>query len=81
MSATTHQITIHVTPLPHLIAWEMRDTERRLGHGSVGPDSWAEIRNIQIRAGVAAVEVASPLDGFSAGLLALAETFGWRVAT
>lgn len=81
MSATTHQITIHVTPLPHLIAWEMRDDERRLGHGSVGPDSWAEIRNIQIRAGVAAVEVASPLDGFSAGLLALAATFGWRVAT
>lgn len=81
MSATTHQITIHVTPLPHLIAWEMRDTDRRLGHGSVGPDSWAEIRNIQIRAGVAAVEVASPLDGFSAGLLALAETFNWRVAT
>ena len=81
MSATTHQITIHVTPLPHLIAWEMRDDERRLGHGSVGPDSWAEIRNIQIRAGVAAVEVASPLDGFSAGLLALAKTFGWRVAT
>ena len=41
MSTATHQITIHVTPLPHLIAWEMRDDERRLGHGSVGPDSWA----------------------------------------
>ena len=81
MSATTHQITIYVTPLPHLIAWEMRDTDRRLGHGSVGPDSWAEIRNMQVRAGVAAVEVAAPLDGFSAGLLALAATFGWRVAT
>ena len=75
------QITIHVTPLPHLIAWEMRDTERRLGHGSVGPDSWAEIRNIQLRAGVANVEVAAPLDGFTAGLLALAATFNWRIAT
>ena len=75
------QITIHVTPLPHLIAWEMRDTERRLGHGSVGPDSWAEIRNIQLRAGVANVEVAAPLEGFTAGLLALAATFNWRLAT
>jgi hypothetical protein len=75
------QITIHVTPLPHLIAWEMRDTERRLGHGSVGPDSWAEIRNIQLRAGVAAVEVVAPLEGFTAGLLALAATFNWRIAT
>ncbi len=78
---SAHQITIHVTPLPHLIAWEMRDTERRLGHGSVGPDSWAEIRNIQLRAGVANVEVAAPLDGFTAGLLALAATFNWRIAT
>lgn len=78
---SAHQITIYVTPLPHLIAWEMRDDERRLGHGSVAADSWAEIRNIQIRAGVAAVEVAAPLDGFDAGLLALAATFGWRVAT
>jgi hypothetical protein len=75
------QITIHVTPLPHLIAWEMRDTERRLGHGSVGPDSWAEIRNIQLRAGVANVEVAAPLEGFTAGLLALAANFNWRLAT
>jgi len=78
---SAHQITIHVTPLPHLIAWEMRDTERRLGHGSVGPDSWAEIRNIQLRAGVANVEVAAPLEGFTAGLLALAATFNWRIAT
>jgi len=75
------QITIHVTPLPHLIAWEMRDTERRLGHGSVGPDSWAEIRNIQLRAGVANVEVAAPLEGFTAGLLAVAANFNWRLAT
>jgi hypothetical protein len=75
------QITIHVTPLPHLIAWEMRDTERRLGHGSVGPDSWAEIRNIQLRAGVANVEVAAPLEGFTAGLLAVAANFNWRIAT
>jgi hypothetical protein len=78
---SAHQITIHVTPLPHLIAWEMRDTERRLGHGSVGPDSWAEIRNIQLRAGVANVEVAAPLEGFTAGLLALAANFNWRLAT
>jgi hypothetical protein len=75
------QITIHVTPLPHLIAWEMRDTERRLGHGSVGPDSWAEIRNIQLRAGVANVEVAAPLEGFTAGLLAVIANFNWRLAT
>ena len=75
------QITIHVTPLPHLIAWEMRDTERRLGHGSVGLDSWAEIRNIQLRAGVANVEVAAPLEGFTAGLLAVAANFNWRIAT
>jgi hypothetical protein len=75
------QITIHVTPLPHLIAWEMRDDERRLGHGSVGPDSWAEIRNIQLRAGVANVEIAAPLEGFTAGLLALAANFNWRLAT
>jgi hypothetical protein len=74
------QITIHVTPLPHLIAWEMRDTERRLGHGSVGPDSWAEIRNIQLRAGVAAVEVAAPLEGFNAGLLAVIANFNWGIA-
>jgi hypothetical protein len=75
------QITIHVTPLPHLIAWEMRDTERRLGHGSVPADSWAEIRNIQLRAGVANVEIAAPLEGFTAGLLALAANFNWRLAT
>jgi hypothetical protein len=78
---SAHQITIHVTPLPHLIAWEMRDDERRLGHGSVGPDSWAEIRNIQLRAGVANVEIAAPLEGFTAGLLALAANFNWRLAT
>ena len=75
------QITIHVTPLPHLIAWEMRDTERRLGHGSVGPDSWAEIRNIQLRAGVANVEVAAPLEGFNAGLLAVIANFNWGIAS
>ena len=80
MSAAGHQITIHVTPLPHLIAWEMRDTDRRLGHGSVGPDSWAEIRNIQIRAGVAAVEVATPPDGWTAGLLALLANFNWGIS-
>jgi hypothetical protein len=78
---SAHQITIHVTPLPHLIAWEMRDTERRLGHGSVPADSWAEIRNIQLRAGVANVEVAAPLEGFTAGLLAVAANFNWRIAT
>ena len=81
MTSATHQITIYVTPLPHLIAWEMRDTERRLGHGSVAADSWVEVRNVQVRAGVADVAVTAPLGGFSAGLLALIATFGWRVAT
>jgi len=51
------QVRLCVFPLPQCIAWEMRDDERRLGHGSEKLGDWAAVRGVEIRAGVATVEV------------------------
>lgn len=64
-----------VTPLPEGMLWEIRDSERRIGHGSCATE--AEIRGVEIRSGVAAVEVCGRY--VSESLKTAALLYGWRL--
>jgi hypothetical protein len=72
------QVRLIITPLPHLIAWEIRDDERRLGHGSELAGDWQAIRNVEVRAGVARVDI-NPQFIDDAGRAAALD-FGWGIS-
>lgn len=58
--STASQVRLYVTPLPGKpgqIAWEIRDDSRRLGHGTVAQGDWPAIRQVEILAGLALVEI------------------------
>ena len=74
----TQQVRMVVTPLPGMIAWEIRDDERRLGHGSEASGDWVAVRNVELRAGIAHVIVAPQyLD--DAGRAAVT-AYGWGLS-
>ena len=77
MSAN-QQIRLIVTPLPHLIAWEIRDGERRLGHGSEKLGDWSAVRGVELRAGLSRVCVKTEYMDDAGRLIVLG--YGWEIA-
>ena len=71
------QIRLVVTPMPEGILWEIRDSESRVGHGSEA--TLAEIRGVEIRAGVARVQLVGRY--VDAAARAVAKTYGWEIVT
>ena len=71
------QIRLVVTPMPEGILWEIRDGERRIGHGS--ETTLAGIRGVEIRAGVARVQLVGRY--VDAAACTAAKTYGWEIVT
>ena len=71
------QIRLVVTPMPEGILWELRDSERRIGHGSEA--TLTDIRGVEIRAGVARVQLVGRY--VDAAACAAAKTYGWEIVT
>lgn len=72
------QVRLLVTPMSHLIAWEIRDDERRLGHGSEKAGDWAAVRGVEIRSGICRVSV-NPQFLDAAGRAAVM-AYGWEIS-
>ena len=71
------QMRLVVTPMPEGILWEIRDSERRIGHGSEA--TFADIRGVEIRAGVARVQLIGRY--VDAAACFAAKTYGWEIVT
>lgn len=69
-------VKLLATIRPEGIAWEIRDDDRRLGHGSCATID--ELRGVEVRAGIAVTEVSGRAMSFND--LRSAREFGWVVA-
>jgi hypothetical protein len=71
------QVRLVATPLPEGIVWEIRDDERRLGHGTECPHDWVAVRAVEVRAGIAITELRGAyVDDMAREF---ARQFGWEV--